>query len=132
MSKRNKVLTGLTITLVLGQFATTMAYFALVEPLTLFTQLGSVRNMSRAMSATIAFADIIIAGILVFLLHRSRSGFKRSDSVINRLIPYTIASGLLTGVDGLLALIFSLVLPDTYSYMIFEGIGSMRARFHFA
>lgn len=42
---------------------------------------------------------------LIFLLQRSRTGFKRSDGIINRLILFSLNTGLLTGLDAVASLI---------------------------
>ena len=46
------------------------------------------------MDVTIATVDIVLGTMLAYLLSRSRSGFRNTDSMINRLIVYTVASGL--------------------------------------
>ncbi|KZT72001.1 hypothetical protein DAEQUDRAFT_763483 [Daedalea quercina L-15889] len=50
-------------------------------------------------------ADVILAAMLCFGLHRSRSGLKRSDSVINRLIAYSLQACLFPTVVGIAALL---------------------------
>ena len=64
-----------------------------------------IANWSRAINALAAVSDVAIAVILIFLLQRSRTGFRRSDSVINRLILFSLNTGLLTSIDALLSLI---------------------------
>ncbi|KAJ3018782.1 hypothetical protein NUW54_g252 [Trametes sanguinea] len=67
---------------------------------------------SAAFAAAVAI-DILLAATLVVTLHKSRTGFKRTDSLIDLLIVYTINTGLVTGVFGVLSLIFALVWPDS-------------------
>ncbi|KAH9893510.1 hypothetical protein C8Q73DRAFT_535827 [Cubamyces lactineus] len=50
--------------------------------------------------------------ILVFTLHRSRTGFKRTDSLIDTLILYSICTGLITDLFGIVTFILALVLPN--------------------
>ena len=78
------------------------------------------------MDVTIATVDIVIGTMLAYLLSRSRSGFRNTDSMINRLIVYTVASGLLTAVDALVALIVTILLPETLLYFVFAAIGPKR------
>ncbi|KAF9504896.1 hypothetical protein BS47DRAFT_1368454 [Hydnum rufescens UP504] len=45
-----------------------------------------------------ATADIVIATCMCLLLRRRRTGFQKTDSVINRMVLYTISTGLITSV----------------------------------
>lgn len=126
MSKGNKLLTGGIALLILGQFSITMSFFAITYPLKEFPQLLSIINIARAMNTTVGCVEIIIGGVIVYLLHTSRSGFKRTNTAINRLIFYTVASGLLTGLDAIIGSILSFALPQTEYYLLFCGIGAKR------
>ncbi|KAI0631815.1 hypothetical protein C8Q77DRAFT_162891 [Trametes polyzona] len=70
-----------------------------------------------AFGAAVA-SDIITNGILIVVLKNSRTGFKQTDHVLDRLILYTINTGLLTGILNLLGLIFVRVLPNLVSFGI--------------
>ncbi|KAF9519014.1 hypothetical protein BS47DRAFT_1388434 [Hydnum rufescens UP504] len=45
-----------------------------------------------------AVSDVAIATCMCILLRRRRTGFQRTDSIINRMVLYTIGTGSLTGV----------------------------------
>ncbi|KAF9511603.1 hypothetical protein BS47DRAFT_1363737 [Hydnum rufescens UP504] len=45
-----------------------------------------------------ATADIVIAASMSLLLRHRRTGFQKTDSVINRMVLYTISTGLITSV----------------------------------
>jgi len=45
-----------------------------------------------------ATADIVIAACMSLLLRRRRTGFQKTDSVINRMALYTISTGLITSI----------------------------------
>ncbi|KAF9505104.1 hypothetical protein BS47DRAFT_573087 [Hydnum rufescens UP504] len=45
-----------------------------------------------------ATADIVIAACMSLLLRRRRTGFQKTDSVINRMALYTIGTGLITSI----------------------------------
>lgn len=70
--------------------------------------------------------DTSIAGILFVTLQRSRTGFKRSDAVIDRLLRSAIQSGIFASIVAALALITFLALPNTMFYSTF-GIPIGRA-----
>ncbi|KAH9896103.1 hypothetical protein C8Q73DRAFT_789887 [Cubamyces lactineus] len=61
--------------------------------------------------------DAILTGSLIYWLHRSRTGFQDTDSLLNVLIVYTINTGLLTSTLGLLCLVFALARPMDFAYI---------------
>lgn len=70
-----------------------------------YARLTEIFDLSRAINVTNAVTDVAIAFALIFLLQRSRTGFKRSDNIINRLILFSLNTGLLTGLDAIGSLI---------------------------
>jgi len=62
-------------------------------------------------------ADAIIASALCIVLAKSRTGFRRTDSLVNILLVYTINTGLLTGIVAMLCFILYAVMPDTYIFL---------------
>jgi len=64
-------------------------------------------------------ADLFITLILTYVLTRSRTGFRKTDTIINRLIRGAIQTGLFASLFAL-ADLFSFVLHgDTYLYAMF-------------
>ncbi|KAF9512081.1 hypothetical protein BS47DRAFT_1383140 [Hydnum rufescens UP504] len=58
--------------------------------------------------ATQAVADVVIAASMCILLRRRRTGFPKTDSVINHMTLYTISTGLVTSVlSGILLVMFA-------------------------
>nr|VWO97242.1 AAA domain-containing protein [Ganoderma boninense] len=49
-------------------------------------------NLMLAYNAVASGADVILTASVTYILHRSRTGLKRTDSLINRLIMYTIST----------------------------------------
>ncbi|KAL1940973.1 hypothetical protein VTO73DRAFT_7609 [Trametes versicolor] len=60
--------------------------------------------------------DLITALALIFVLRRSRTGVKRTDTVVDALIMYTVNTGLLTTILGTLVFAFAIVYPDNLIY----------------
>lgn len=81
--------------------------------------LPALDNLSRAVNAMGAASDLAIALTLVALLHRARTGFRRSETIINRLILFSINTGLLTSMCAVLSLVTITVFPSTFIYMTF-------------
>ncbi|OSC98177.1 hypothetical protein PYCCODRAFT_1346148, partial [Trametes coccinea BRFM310] len=80
-----------------------------------FTDFDRVAWMTSAGFAAAVAIDVLLAATLVVTLHKSRTGFKRTDSLIDLLIIYTINTGehSVYSVFGVLSLIFALVWPDS-------------------
>ncbi|KAF9506661.1 hypothetical protein BS47DRAFT_1352550 [Hydnum rufescens UP504] len=55
--------------------------------------------------ATQAVADIVIATCMCLLLRRRRTGFQKTDSIINRMALYTISTGLVTSILSCIVLV---------------------------
>ncbi|KAF9508272.1 hypothetical protein BS47DRAFT_241891 [Hydnum rufescens UP504] len=52
-----------------------------------------------------ATVDVVIATYMCLLLRRRRTGFQKTDSVINRMALYTISTGLVTSVLSCISLL---------------------------
>ncbi|KAM5544619.1 hypothetical protein V8D89_001517 [Ganoderma adspersum] len=60
--------------------------------------------------------DSTLTGTLIVYLLRNRTGTQRNDSMIQTLIVYTINTGLVTSIVGMLAFIFGLIMPGNLVY----------------
>ncbi|KAI1783610.1 hypothetical protein LXA43DRAFT_1102370 [Ganoderma leucocontextum] len=69
-------------------------------------------------------SDVIITAMLIFALRRSRTGVKRTDSMLDVMIMYSINTGLLTGVFNLLSLLFAFIRPGDLIYIGFAIPGT--------
>ncbi|KAI0665488.1 hypothetical protein C8Q78DRAFT_986430, partial [Trametes maxima] len=72
--------------------------------------------MNSAGVGMAVLADTLLTTALIFSLHRSRTGIRRTDSIIDLLIMYAINTGFIT---NLLSLIFALAMPNN---LIYAGI----------
>ncbi|KAG1861771.1 hypothetical protein DFJ58DRAFT_776968 [Suillus subalutaceus] len=69
---------------------------------------------------SIAFADIVIASSLCYLLATSRTGFSSTDSLITKLMAYIINTGCLTSICSLAAIITCAVMPTNFIFLAIE------------
>ena len=51
-----------------------------------FAELATLKYLSISVNALAAAGDVLIAGTLSLLLHRSRTGFQKRDTMINQLV----------------------------------------------
>ncbi|KAI0631813.1 hypothetical protein C8Q77DRAFT_1129122 [Trametes polyzona] len=79
---------------------------------------GRYTWLDSAALGTAGASDILTTGSLIFILKTSHTGFRRTDHMLDRLILYTINTGLLTGILNVIVIISVRVLPNLVSYGI--------------
>ncbi|OJT07350.1 hypothetical protein TRAPUB_1816 [Trametes pubescens] len=87
--------------------------------MTTFFDLMQIKGLSISINAFAAAGDVTIAAILCTILHYSRTGFSKSNTLINRLMVFAVNTGLLTSICACLSLITILALPNTFIYITF-------------
>ncbi|PPQ75119.1 hypothetical protein CVT26_008297, partial [Gymnopilus dilepis] len=76
-------------------------------------------GLSVLVNALAAAGDIVIAFSLCWLLHKSRTGFSKSNRIIDKLILFTVNTGLLTSLCAIASLTSIIVAGHTYLYIAF-------------
>ncbi|KAI0709760.1 hypothetical protein C8Q76DRAFT_78668 [Earliella scabrosa] len=76
-----------------------------------WTYMISIHNAASTVS------DLIITAVLIYTLRTSRTGIKRTDSMISTLILYAISTGLLTGLYNGVCFLTSVILPHDLIYL---------------
>ncbi|KAJ2933488.1 hypothetical protein H1R20_g3644, partial [Candolleomyces eurysporus] len=117
LSNENTVLTATVAALVLAEFGSSVAFTIKSMRLRTWADLAQLKGLSITVNIVGVVADILITGALFFFLHRSRTGFKRSDTMISRLILFTVSTGFLTS----LCAIGSLVSVSNVVYLLEVG-----------
>ena len=108
MSNKNVLLVGCLLSLPAAQFAIALVYYVRSFHATTFDDLKPDLVISQVGAGIVVVAETSIALVLVYLLREAKSGFHRTNSVINRLMAYTIGTGLITGVWSLIGFIFEM------------------------
>ncbi|KAI0374624.1 hypothetical protein BV20DRAFT_1048674 [Pilatotrama ljubarskyi] len=86
-----------------------------------------VKMIALLIPTSFAFAlaaDLVLTVALVHVLHRSRTGLKSTDTMIDVLIMYTVSTGLLTGVVDILATVFAFARSGDFIYVAFTICGA--------
>ncbi|KIM59329.1 hypothetical protein SCLCIDRAFT_27431 [Scleroderma citrinum Foug A] len=96
LSNRNIIATASVLVVVTAQFVLSVAYVAKAIPLKTFVDVEKLKILSSAINAVTVVSDVMIAACLCFLLQKARTGFRRFDNMINKLILFSINTGLLT------------------------------------
>ncbi|KAJ3805592.1 hypothetical protein F5876DRAFT_91447 [Lentinula aff. lateritia] len=110
MSNQNK---PLTLLIVSEQCEVT------ILKLVTWKDLTNLKSLSMTVNVLGAVSDVIIAAGLFYFLHRSRTGFKKSDTMISKLIMFTVSTGLLTSVCAVASLLSILIWGKTLIYVAF-------------
>ncbi|OSC99853.1 hypothetical protein PYCCODRAFT_1479499 [Trametes coccinea BRFM310] len=67
-------------------------------------------------SALLLAGDVQLTAVLVYVLHRGRSGIRRTDSMVDVLIAYAVTSGTLICILNLLSVILFCAFPHSIIY----------------
>lgn len=109
---------------VLGFLSVTQLAFGFVlwGDLTIAKSLAAVHAKMGQIGGSIELAatslcDIAISASLWYYLHRNRSGFAKTETVVKKLIQYTVNIGILTSGASSLTLILWLALPQNFGFI---------------
>ncbi|KAI0090562.1 hypothetical protein BDY19DRAFT_717758 [Irpex rosettiformis] len=116
---KSKVIFGIVITLsvpscILGMICGSKAWIIKYSD-----KLSSLTSIVTAWLVMQVAVDVFVTGVLGFLLARSKTGFRKTDSVINQLIRGAIQTGLFAGIFSLGDLITFIKMPETNFYGMF-------------
>lgn len=132
MSDKNKLLVACLMVLSTGKFAADIVYFAQLYHITSNLQITQYLTTAKALLAVIMFADTILAVTLVVLLRRRKSGFNRTDSLFNRIMGYTIGTGLISGAWAFVGFLAAFLWPSLYIYVLVMEVIPKRELFPFS
>lgn len=90
-----KPLTAFLLSLALGQFVLPMYYLYETYYITNIEQLANLQTTQTSLVAVRAATDMVLAVTLGFFLRRRRSGIKGTDSILNRMLIYSLVTGLI-------------------------------------
>ncbi|KAH9853815.1 hypothetical protein C2E23DRAFT_858909 [Lenzites betulinus] len=119
LSGKKLILVVPVAALVLGEFAVGMTYSIKAVFLTTFAEVNGLKGLSISINALAAAGDVSIAIIMCTILNSSRTGFTKSNMLINKLMVFSVNTGLLTSICACLSLITIVALPDTFVYITF-------------
>ncbi|KAH9897754.1 hypothetical protein C8Q73DRAFT_787993 [Cubamyces lactineus] len=119
LSGRKLYLVIPVLALIAAEFAVAMAYAIKATHFQTFLDLGKIKALSISINAFAAAGDVCIAAILCTILQVSKTGFEKSNLLINRLIIFSVNTGLLTSICACMSLITILSLPNTFVYICF-------------
>ncbi|KZS95668.1 hypothetical protein SISNIDRAFT_452320 [Sistotremastrum niveocremeum HHB9708] len=119
LSSKNIIITSIVMAFVLSEFGAVMAYGIKGVNFTTLADLSKLKALSISVNALAAAGDIVIAATLCWLLHTSRTGFKRSDGMITKMIAFCVNTGLITSLCAIASLVTIVALPNAFVYIAF-------------
>ncbi|KAL1733076.1 hypothetical protein EV714DRAFT_246894 [Schizophyllum commune] len=114
----NYYVTALLIASAISAFTSIVVFSVRCAQMSTFAELPAIKNINIAINITSAATDVLISISMIFCLQQSKTGFKRSNDVLNRLIVFTFNTGLPTSFTALWCCIAINVWPDTFIYML--------------
>lgn len=84
-----------------------------------FMELQALSNLFYLSFASGTGSDLLVALSLSFYLWRSRTGFQRTDNLIQTLMTYAINTGLLVAIDAAAGMIAYIVMPHNFVFLGF-------------
>ncbi|KAI5122842.1 hypothetical protein M0805_003137 [Coniferiporia weirii] len=119
LSHGNKLITGVILALsivdlVVGTIITVRAFH-----IATFAGLIGVADLFYLNFASNISADTCVALVLCYYLWTNRTGLRRTDSLVVKLILYTVNTGMLTVLDAAAGLICYAALPTTLVFIAF-------------
>ncbi|KIJ37358.1 hypothetical protein M422DRAFT_781718 [Sphaerobolus stellatus SS14] len=64
-----------------------------------------------------ATSDVLIASILCYYLHQEKSDYEKTNSLIDRVIRYTVTTGLATSVFAVACLVTYFIRPESFIFV---------------
>ncbi|KAJ8496903.1 hypothetical protein ONZ45_g12263 [Pleurotus djamor] len=104
---------------VISEFFCCLVFTILSLQMTTFAELTELKALSMTVNVLAAAGDLLISASLIYLLQKRRTGFKKSNTIISRLIIFTINTGLVTTLCAMASLVSILVWADTLIYVTF-------------
>ncbi|KAA1467185.1 hypothetical protein DENSPDRAFT_230222 [Dentipellis sp. KUC8613] len=115
----NKYIYGGLVVLALVSFGLGMACGIRAWIIQVLAELSVLNNLVTAWLSMQVGTDLLITGLLAYSLLKSKSGFRRTDNVLNRLVRGAIQTGVFAGIFSLSDLATFLQYPDTNMYGMF-------------
>ncbi|KAF8070023.1 hypothetical protein FPV67DRAFT_1651593 [Lyophyllum atratum] len=118
-SNQNIFITGAIVLSIVAQFVFATLYVVKSFQWNRFDLTMKLKTYAAFSLASGVFTDMITAGALAYFLRRMRTGFKTSNSLVNRLTVYAINTGAITSTISLSTLLLYNLKPEEFYFMAF-------------
>jgi len=117
LSRWNRPLVFMIAVLIMFTFAGATVFVSKVLKIESFFHIHQFDWVLYMSLSTGAFCDVLVCVSLCVILHRSRTGWPRTDSFITAFSLYAINTGVLITLCSVLTLLTFALLPDTMTYI---------------
>ncbi|KAE9390306.1 hypothetical protein BT96DRAFT_349721 [Gymnopus androsaceus JB14] len=94
LSQRNYFVVLPLVLLSWAAFTSLFVYSCLALKFSTFAELATLKNLSMSCNILAAASDIFISAAMVLLLQKSKTGYKSTNGMLNRLIIFTFNTGI--------------------------------------
>ncbi|TEB22409.1 hypothetical protein FA13DRAFT_1515668 [Coprinellus micaceus] len=119
LSKRNWFLTITILVFIFAEAGCGVAWVAISMGFETYTDLLRINPLTITINALSTAVDVFIAVSMCWLLHGSRTGFRRSDTIITNLMIFVVNTGMLTSLCAIASLTSLVASPRTLIYATF-------------
>jgi len=119
MSQHNVFLTGCILLLIFATSACGTAWVVLALQAGTYERLLTISPLTISINALSTAVDVIITSTMCFMLQQTRPASLETETMVNRLILFTINTGLLTSLCAIASLISLIISPKTLIYASF-------------
>ncbi|CAL1713154.1 unnamed protein product [Somion occarium] len=116
---KNRIIYGIILAITIPAFIIGMIVGIRAMLISVLADLPQINNIVIAWLSGQVAADVMITVVLTYILLRSKTGFRKTDTVLNRLIRGAIQTGVFASIFSLGDLLTFLTLPETNLYGMF-------------
>ncbi|KAJ7268012.1 hypothetical protein C8J57DRAFT_1326377 [Mycena rebaudengoi] len=119
MSHHNVFLTGLILLLIMATTGCGTAWVVLALQAQTYERLLKISPLTISINALSTAADVIITATLCIMLRQTRPASIQTETMVNKLILFTLNTGLLTSLCAVASLVSLIASPKTLIYASF-------------
>ncbi|PBK97182.1 hypothetical protein ARMGADRAFT_626441 [Armillaria gallica] len=116
-SERNIFITGIILLLTYGQLGLAITFTLKAFELTGVFEVVNLRVLGSTSLGVGVLTDLVTAISLCYFLNKLRTGYHKSDSLVNSLVLYAINTGALTSAVSLSTLILYNIMPTNLVFV---------------
>ncbi|KAJ7129053.1 hypothetical protein C8R46DRAFT_1363287 [Mycena filopes] len=122
LSHHNILAISFIVGLIMTELCLGIVYFVKTWALGVLANLPRLTSLGHLVNIFAVAGDLAITISLVYLLHSSKPGIPKTNSLLNRLILFSLKTGLLTSLCSICSLVMLAALPGTFGFIAFYTV----------
>lgn len=119
-NRRSKIVPSIVVVLLVAATGVCIALSKVIYTVKYFYQMDSIKWAILSAFVTACTVDIFIAMSLCFTLAKLRTGFEKTDSVLNSLMLYILSTGVLTSICSIISLVLYAIYPHKFVFLLLD------------